>query len=203
MSKKIIITGKKNIDKFNKKKSKREIIKKWNLDDNHYQHENQLSYIEYLCENGEITHKKSIYENTSEINKNTQQTSNTIGKIYKIIQSEIKSKINGYKQQDIDKNIIDNDKFITYNKTLELIRDSKLICYYCQKEQFVLYKNVRQMDQWSLDRIDNFKGHNFDNVVISCLKCNLQRKRQDDEKFKFTKQMKLIKKDCDDLDISS
>ena len=47
--------------------------------------------------------------------------------------------------------------------------------------------------QWTLDRLDNNKGHCFENVVICCLKCNLKRRTTDDEKFKFTKQMRIVK----------
>lgn len=189
MSKQIQITGKKNIDKFKKRKTKREIIKKWCIDDCEYNHENQVAHIQKLMNLGEILDEGRVH--TEEYN----------GTIYKIIRSEIKSKLNGYKQQDIEKYLIDKDKFITYDKTLELLSKSNLICYYCQKQQYILYKTVRQMNQWSLDRIDNTKGHNYDNVVISCLGCNLQRKRQDDEKFKFTKQMKLIKVDCSNEEV--
>ena len=45
-----------------------------------------------------------------------------------------------------------------------------------------------------LDRINNDIGHNDSNVVIACLKCNLKRRTTDADKFKFTKQMKIIKK---------
>ena len=56
-----------------------------------------------------------------------------------------------------------------------------------------MYENVREKKQWTLDRIDNDIGHTSDNVVICCLECNLKRGRLDDKKFKFTKQMKIIK----------
>ena len=49
------------------------------------------------------------------------------------------------------------------------------------------------MQMWTLDRIDNNIGHNTDNVVISCLACNLQKRRRGEEAFKFMKQM-VIKK---------
>ena len=58
----------------------------------------------------------------------------------------------------------------------------------------LLYKNVREPKQWTLDRIDNNKPHNTDNVVIACLKCNLERRRRDDKKFLMSKQMKIMKK---------
>ena len=35
---------------------------------------------------------------------------------------------------------------------------------------------VRDEQQWTLDRIDNDKCHSDENTVISCLKCNLQRR---------------------------
>ena len=57
----------------------------------------------------------------------------------------------------------------------------------------LLYDNVRESTQWTLDRIDNNIGHNVDNVVICCLKCNLKRRTMNDEKFKFSKQMRIIK----------
>jgi hypothetical protein len=58
----------------------------------------------------------------------------------------------------------------------------------------LLYENNREEKQWTLDRLDNAIGHTKDNVVISCLKCNLERRCLNDEKFLFTKQMRLIKK---------
>jgi len=49
------------------------------------------------------------------------------------------------------------------------------------------------MLQWTLDRIDNDMGHNNNNTVISCLGCNLQRRTTNQDKFLFTKQLKLKK----------
>ena len=50
---------------------------------------------------------------------------------------------------------------------------------------------------WTLDRIDNDLSHTNNNTCISCLKCNLQKRRRSHEKFKFTKQLKIEKKDDD------
>jgi hypothetical protein len=58
-----------------------------------------------------------------------------------------------------------------------------------------LYKLVREMQQWTLDRIDNDRGHFLDNVEISCLECNLKRKKQNSDKFLFTKQIKIVRND--------
>ena len=57
-----------------------------------------------------------------------------------------------------------------------------------------MYDNVREKKQWTLDRLDNDQGHNRDNIVISCLDCNLKKRTMDDNKFKFSKQMRIIKK---------
>jgi hypothetical protein len=51
----------------------------------------------------------------------------------------------------------------------------------------------REMKQWSVDRIDNDKGHNIDNFHLACLDCNLKRRRRTDEKFLFTKQLNIVK----------
>ena len=41
----------------------------------------------------------------------------------------------------------------------------KLKCFYCKCNLSLLYQDVRQNDQWTLDRIDNTLGHNYNNIV--------------------------------------
>jgi hypothetical protein len=108
---------------------------------------------------------------------------------------EIMSKLSGYKNQDVLKNRYDETTFITFPQTVDLLVVSELTCFYCKCFTPIFYKNVRQGDQWSLDRIDNNKGHSHDNVVISCLKCNLQRKRTSSNKFAMSKQLVLTRAD--------
>ena len=72
--------------------------------------------------------------------------------------------------------------------------DCRLKCYYCKMQTSVLYEEVRDSSQWSLERIENEYGHNTENVVISCLKCNLTRKTMYHERYLFTKEIKNIKK---------
>lgn len=112
---------------------------------------------------------------------------------YTIIQSEIRKKINGYKQQDIKKNIYNEKEFINYDELIEKLVESQLKCYYCKCSMELIYKFVRQPDQWSLERLNNNIGHTSGNTVISCLKCNLQRRNKNSNDFKFSKQM-IIKK---------
>lgn len=75
------------------------------------------------------------------------------------------------------------------------LQESGLKCLYCKEEVYLLYKIVREMKQWTLDRIDNDIGHFYDNVVISCLDCNLKRRKKNSNAFLFTKQMNIVRVD--------
>uniref|UniRef100_A0A6C0KDJ6 Uncharacterized protein n=1 Tax=viral metagenome TaxID=1070528 RepID=A0A6C0KDJ6_9ZZZZ len=113
----------------------------------------------------------------------------------KQFKGELNKKLNSYKQQDISKKIFDSDKLISLDEIIEKVLCSKLICHYCSKKIYIVYKNQREKSQWTLDRIDNSIGHHNDNVLICCLDCNLKRRRLDKDKFLFTKKMNLIKLD--------
>ena len=107
--------------------------------------------------------------------------------------TEIRKKISGYAQQDKRKDMFDKLNIITNKQCLEKLVISKLSCHYCKSNIFILYNSVREKKQWTLDRINNDIGHIFENVVISCLECNLQRRRTDMKKFEFTKSLKILK----------
>ena len=138
-----------------------------------------------------------------EINKELLLTKNQINEINKIylevdtenksiILREIQNKINSYKHQDIEKNIL-TDKLISLEETLEKLVISKLKCFYCKKSLLLIYKYSREESQWTLDRIDNSIGHTNDNTVITCLKCNLEKRKRSHEAFRFTKQLIINK----------
>ncbi len=114
---------------------------------------------------------------------------------HKLFIKEISNKINGYRRQDILKKLLDPDNFVSLKQTIHKIYESKLSCYYCSEEIYILYEMVREKKQWSLDRINNDLGHNHSNIVISCLECNLQRKCKSKDAFAFTKQFTLVRKD--------
>ena len=101
----------------------------------------------------------------------------------KAIFSEINKKISGYKQQDKKKGVYDEQVFIDLVDVIEKLRECLLRCHYCSKEMLVLYDTTRESRQWSVDRIDNDKGHNMGNYHLACLECNLKRRRTNDEKF--------------------
>lgn len=111
----------------------------------------------------------------------------------RIILREIKSKISSYRQQDIDKQIYNPNTIITEEEVIEKLVTSKLRCIYCKCNLHIVYKNQREPTQWTLDRINNNFDHSNNNTVICCLKCNLQRRKQNMKDFKFTKQLSIIK----------
>ena len=152
---------------------KREISKEWTFSDEYFNYDKQLKII-------------------NDISANILNTDNNVTKI--IIQ-QINKKISSYKQQDILKKIFDTEQFIDFNCIINKMIKCELKCRYCICEMSVLYDITREMKQWSVDRIDNDKGHNKDNFHLACLECNLKRRRRTDEKFLFTKQLKLIKQD--------
>jgi len=111
----------------------------------------------------------------------------------KVIQQHIMQKLNGYKAQDVKKEFYDPEKFADVEYVIQLLEESSNFCYYCKDSVQVLYENVREPKQWSLDRIYNNQGHNKGNLVIACLKCNLSRKTMYHERFAFTKQLVIVK----------
>ena len=111
----------------------------------------------------------------------------------KVIQQHIMQKLNGYKAQDVKKGFHDPEKFADVEYVIQLLEESSNLCYYCKESVQVLYENVREPKQWSLDRIYNNQGHNKGNLVIACLKCNVSRKTMYHERYAFTKQLVIVK----------
>ena len=160
--------------KTEKEKKKRQITNetKWTFGEPELSSPNQWDFIQ------------QIY------NKDIRETNK---KTCDIVLQQLNGKINGYKSQDIEKGLLDLEKFVDMDSVIKLLVDSKNICYYCQQSVQVLYEFVREPRQWTLDRLDNAHGHNKDNVVISCLQCNLRRKTMHPERYVFTKQLIISK----------
>jgi hypothetical protein len=159
----------------NTEPKKREVSKKWSFDEDNFNYDKQIKII--------IDISKMNLEN------------NIDDEITKITVQEINKKICSYKHQDIIKKKLDMESFIDFNCIIDKMIECELKCRYCICEMSVLYDRSREMKQWSVDRIDNDKGHNKDNFHLACLDCNLKRRRRTDEKFLFTKQLSIVKKD--------
>ena len=110
----------------------------------------------------------------------------------------LKNKLDSYKQQDKKKTYDTYDDFITLENIIDKLVAYNMRCYYCNHKTLILFKNLRDDYQWTLDRLNNYDEHSNANTIICCLKCNLQRRRKNSEKFKFTKQLEhnllLLKK---------
>ncbi len=107
---------------------------------------------------------------------------------------QIRDKIHGYRYQDQQKGFYDAAMFVTMEDVVQLLRASALKCYYCRRPVLLLYRYVRDGQQWSLERLDNGKGHNRTNVVVACLQCNLHRKTANSDSFVFSKQLSVVVK---------
>jgi hypothetical protein len=134
---------------------------------------------------------QEMYKDLTVINSENEITPNFKEK--QVIFQEITKKINSYKQQDLIKKIHNQDLFINYQVIVEKLIECEMKCYYCNCEMFILYEFVREFNQWTVDRIDNNKGHNNDNFVLSCFNCNIKRRNKASDKFLFTKNLAIIK----------
>jgi 5-methylcytosine-specific restriction endonuclease McrA len=105
----------------------------------------------------------------------------------------ISKKRTGYKQQDVANKIYDPRWFVTNDEITELLVASKLKCFYCRTNCWINYTEPHCSNQWTLDRISNDQGHNRRNVVIACLKCNLDRGTKSSDRFKLGKQFTFVK----------
>jgi len=185
-SKKIELNGRanknaiKNLIQNHKQEKEKEIKKsvvseKWVFDTECYEYAYQVKVLQTIL--------KNMYDFTS------------LDNVSKTIIQEVKKKIYNYKQQDSLKSLLDEENFLTFETVITKLVESELKCRYCDCEMFVLYDISREMKQWSVDRIDNYQGHNNNNFHLACLECNLKRRRRTDEKFLFTKKLNLVKQD--------
>ena len=128
------------------------------------------------------------------INNDNDNDNDVINKI----KQQINKKIYSYKQQDIKKKNYDENNenykdFIDFYVIIDTMNKYDLKCHYCSQNMLVLYENVRDSSQWTVDRINNDIGHIKNNFNLVCLKCNLKRRRQSDEKYLFTTQLSINK----------
>ena len=157
--------------------------KTWQVNEEELSHEYQLSILDILTDENNKSKSKSKSKSNCKCNKEYLK--------------HIRNKLSAYKQQDIkkDKYEYNEEKFISLEQTLELLKKSKMKCYYCDKNLYILYNIVRQNQQWTLDRVDNNQGHNYDNVLIACLECNIRRKLCIKDHFLQSKRCKIVKLD--------
>lgn len=146
--------------------------------------------------NREIT-KHSVWTNNIDENKDLDEKGqrDMLNEIWnqsdksKMIQKLIRQKIEGYKSQDVHKNLFDSSQFINLDEVVDKLENCQLKCFYCREQTLLLYALAHDQKQWTLERIDNSFGHNRNNVEIACLSCNIKRRTMYYEKYRFTKQV--------------
>ena len=152
-----------------KEKPIRKTMEEWKLDPKYLNYDTQLECIATATQDGSGT------------------------PVFQELRRQVCAKISGYKSQDMKKGLYDESKFVRFDDVVALMSDRKMLCFYCQKQAMLFYEHVRETNQWTLERIDNGRGHNTDNVVIACLNCNLRRRTMYHERYVFTKQMGTVK----------
>ena len=173
----VCIEGKRNVDKLsdkltdNPKKHNHQRARtlKWTIDDAFFAHDKQMEVLRRLIADDPTLEERKFFI------------------------KEIKAKLDGYARQDNENGIHDLSAFISLNATIEMLLVSRLRCSYCRQCCELIYKDVMAPRQWTLDRVDNDQGHNDGNVILACLACNLQRRTMDADRFKFGKQLRIVK----------
>lgn len=113
---------------------------------------------------------------------------------YNIVRNFLRQKCSGYRSQDLRKDRYCTVSFMYFDHIVSLLLND-LTCFYCKESVLIVYENSRDPQQWTLERIDNSIGHNCGNCVVACLKCNIRRRTMYYERYRMTKQMRVIKID--------
>jgi len=172
--------AKQSADKSNdKQRNKKRVVTDhpyWNFTFDEMSSANQLYLVEHLYQHIKIE---------SAIPMSTHM---------KLMMQQIRAKQYGYRIQDSTKELMDDNQFVTIERILELMVRCELKCYYCKDPVKIIYEEVRDPKQWSLERIDNAFGHTCTNVEIACLSCNLRRRTMYHERYAYTKRIEHIQK---------
>jgi hypothetical protein len=164
---------------------KRKTFSQSELNEQYFQEEKQELLLEYLCRDWLM----------SEENEDKTETRDFDVNLLSILNAELKKKLASYRSQDMKKKKYNEAKFVTLEAVIQRLKECRLSCFYCKEKTFLLYDLVRESKQWTLDRINNDIGHESDNIIISCLECNLKRRRQSKDAFVFTRQLVIEKLD--------
>jgi hypothetical protein len=148
---------------------------KWNFSEDELDPIQQLEYVRQIVDECEIPCQR-------------------LSTPCQFIKQQIQQKLGSYKCQDAKKHKYDELLFIQHHQVLQLMIQCENKCFYCKEPTHVLYENVREPKQWTLERIHNHIGHNETNVVIACLQCNLRRRTMHYQRYVLTKEMNIIKK---------
>lgn len=140
--------------------------------------------VDHLLEDAQSANLAPLFGECDNLGENSKE----------LVAQQIRTKISGYLAQDKEKGLHDPEKFVVFQDVVRLFESAQMCCYYCKKGVLVYYEFVREPKQWTLERLDNSQGHNSDNVVLSCLRCNLRRRCMNSERYVKTKEMDTVVK---------
>jgi hypothetical protein len=83
----------------------------------------------------------------------------------------IKRKIENYIKEDEKKGRYIEERYVTADYIYDMLIANP-ICGECGHRVELIY-SYGDLNQFSVDRLDNNRGHNKGNVRITCLQCNL------------------------------
>lgn len=167
---------------------------KWNFTADELDPIQQLEYVRQIMDNQIVNECEIPCQNHLVTKSPADLVVKRFSAPCQFIKQQIQQKLGGYKYQDAKKNKYDELLFIQHHQVLQLMIQCENKCFYCKEPTHVLYENVREPKQWTLERIHNHMGHNETNVVIACLQCNLRRRTMHYQRYVLTKQMNIIKK---------
>ena len=164
-------------------KTPRVTIQKLNIDDSFFELDKQKELLLKIHCKAEFNHEQITFLGKEE------------ERIYNVMVKQLEAKIASYRQQDKLKEMLDDTttNSINVNSVVKHILQCDIKCFYCHTVMRILYKQSRDPTQWTIDRIDNDLGHTADNYVLACLGCNLKRRRQNLDKFHYTKNLTILK----------
>lgn len=161
-------------------KTPRVLIQKLNIEDSFFAMDKQKELLLKIHNKAEVNEKITFLNEEEE-------------RIYNVMIKQLEAKIASYRQQDKLKEMLDDTNAIHVNSVVKHILQCDIKCFYCHTVMRILYKQSRDPTQWTIDRIDNDLGHTADNYVLACLGCNLKRRRQNLDKFNYTKNLTILK----------
>ncbi len=107
----------------------------------------------------------------------------------RLVRSLLNKKITSYTAQDTAKG---RETDLISDNVLEALITSKLASHDCSDPVLFHYTASRDLNQWTLNRIDNALGHTSPNCVICHLHGNLKRRHTDQPKHE-SKTRQLVK----------
>jgi len=137
---------------------------------------------------------QALSPTTSDLSPGTSPS--PINSLEPLVRREIKGKLSSHKSYD-QAHGMDIESLATDTDILYKLLTQKERCYYCHCLLHVLYQDRFDPFQWSLDRIDNSKGHTNVNTIVSCLRCNLRRRTRESKDFYRDRNLRIEKEERD------